>query len=46
MSGGSFSWRGGEMPAQLPREVVDAPSMEVFKAQVRWGPGQPEVVLG
>jgi len=27
----------------LPREVVDAPSLEVFKAG--WGPGQPGLVL-
>ena len=32
------------MLEQLPREVVDAPSLEVFKARLE-GPGQPGMVL-
>jgi len=32
--------------AQLPRECVDAPSLEVRKAWLDGGAGQPEVVGG
>ena len=30
---------------RLPREIVDAPSLEVFKAGLDGGPGQPGLVL-
>ena len=36
---------GSEVLAQLPREAVGAPSLEV-RGQVGWGPGQPELVGG
>ena len=29
---------------RLPRVAVDAPSLEVFKGQSGWGPGQPDPV--
>jgi len=29
-----FRWEGGEVLAQLPREAVDAPSLEVLKARL------------
>jgi len=30
---------------RLPREIVNAPFLEVFKARFGWGPGQPGLVL-
>ena len=29
---------------RLPREAVDAPSLEVFKARFGWGSEQPDLV--
>ena len=34
MSGGVLSYESGEVLKQLPREAVDAPSLEVFKARL------------
>jgi len=47
---GAFLWSfksalGGEAVAQLPTEVVGAPSLEV-QGQIGWGPGQPELLGG
>ena len=30
---------------RVAREVVDAPSLEVFKARLDRGPGQPDLVV-
>jgi len=30
----------------LPKEVVDAPSLEAFKARLECGSGQPGLVVG
>ena len=37
--GGKFFTESGEMLEQLPRDAVDAPSLEVFSNQVGWSPG-------
>jgi len=29
---------------RLPGEAMDAPSLELFKARLEWGPGQPDLV--
>ena len=34
MSGGKFFTESGEVLAQLPREAVDAPSLEVFQTRL------------
>jgi len=34
MLGGSFSPRGGDALNRLPREAVDAPSLQAFKARL------------
>ena len=38
-AGGKFFTESGEMLEQLPRDAVDAPSLEVFSNQVGWSPG-------
>ena len=46
MSGEVLSYESGEVPEQLPREAVAAPSIPGgVQGQVGWGPGQPGLVL-
>ena len=40
-----FYYESGEVLAQLPREVVDAPPLEAFKARLDGALGQPGLVL-
>ena len=40
-----FYSEGGEALAQLHREAVDVPSLDV-QGQLDWGPGQPDLVGG
>ena len=41
-----YSEDGEEALAQLPREAMDAPSLETIQGQVGWGPGQRELLGG
>jgi len=46
MSGEVLYYENGEVLEQLPREVVDAPSIPGgVQGQGGWGPGQPGLVL-